>query len=118
MDLYDILEIKSNATDIEIKKAYLRLAKIYHPDKNKSKDASYNFNKIKSAYDILINSNTKNEYVNMSFNEKDNFIIILEKIINNEITINDINNYIKLNKSDIEYLEINFYNFFKFININ
>ena len=33
MELYDILEIKSTASEVEIKKAYLRLIKQYHPDK-------------------------------------------------------------------------------------
>ena len=30
MDLYEILEIKSTASEVEIKKAYLRLIKLYH----------------------------------------------------------------------------------------
>jgi len=32
MDFYDILEVSYNATDKEIKKSYLKLAKRYHPD--------------------------------------------------------------------------------------
>ena len=37
MDFYDILEVDPDASDIEIKKSYLRLAKKYHPDVFKSK---------------------------------------------------------------------------------
>ena len=36
MDYYDILDIEVNASEIEIKKAYLRAAKKYHPDVYKS----------------------------------------------------------------------------------
>ena len=34
MDLYEILELKTTASEADIKKAYYRLSKIYHPDKN------------------------------------------------------------------------------------
>jgi len=53
MDLYEILEIKSNASEVEIKKAYFKLAKIYHPDKNNASDASEKFHKIQTAYEIF-----------------------------------------------------------------
>ena len=39
MDLYEILKINNNATTEEIKKAYYKLAKMYHPDKCKEEDA-------------------------------------------------------------------------------
>ena len=58
MNLYDILEIKPNSTENEIKKAYHRLAFLYHPDKNNNQDANDKFQKISYAYQILINSNT------------------------------------------------------------
>ncbi len=52
---YDILEIDNNATKAEIRKAYRKLAKKYHPDVNKSKDAHEKFIEITEAYEILIN---------------------------------------------------------------
>ena len=47
MDLYDILNIQKNASTADIKKAYFKLARIYHPDKCKDVDASEKFRKIK-----------------------------------------------------------------------
>jgi len=118
MDLYKILELKPNASKIEIKKAYFKLAKIYHPDKNKSKDAIEQFQKIQSAYEILINDNTRQEYQRMNTNEKVSFVDILDKIIGEKINLYELNNYnIKLNNQDLEYIKNNFLNFFRAINV-
>ena len=67
MELYNILEINTNASYNEIRKSYHRLIKIYHPDKNKSSDASEKFQKIQSAYEILINEHTRTEYQQMNY---------------------------------------------------
>ena len=56
-DYYAILEISSNATDSEIRKAYRRLAKQYHPDVNKANNAHEKFIEISEAYEFLINHN-------------------------------------------------------------
>ena len=89
MDLYKILEIKPTASEIEIKKAYLRLVKQYHPDKNNSPNATDHFQKIQSAYEILINSTTRQEYQKMNPTEQFSFVEILEKIIKENININE-----------------------------
>ena len=53
-ELYDILEIPSDADEDAIKKAYRRLAVKYHPDKNPgNKEAEEKFKKISHAYEIL-----------------------------------------------------------------
>jgi len=58
---YKILGVSQNATKLEIKKAYHRLAKIHHPDKVKSNkkneisEATEIFQKISAAYNTLIN---------------------------------------------------------------
>lgn len=53
-DCYDVLGIKKNATDKEIKSAYRKLAKKYHPDANPGdKRAEEKFKELSEAYDIL-----------------------------------------------------------------
>jgi len=54
-DYYSILEIANNASKSEIRRAYRRLAKKYHPDVNKANDAHERFIEITEAYEILIN---------------------------------------------------------------
>lgn len=55
MDPYVLLELPYNATIDDIKKAYRRLAKQWHPDKNGgSLDAAEKFKMIKAAYDCLV----------------------------------------------------------------
>lgn len=118
MDLYNILEIKPNSSEIEIKKAYFRLIKIYHPDKNNSPDANAKFQKIHSAYQILINNKTRQEYQKMNQNEKITFIEILEKIIGKQINIEEFNKFnFNLHNSDFEYIKNNFINFIRTINV-
>jgi len=51
---YEILGIKRDAKQSEVKQAYFRLAKIYHPDVNPEENARENFEKITEAYTTLI----------------------------------------------------------------
>ncbi|ABB43833.1 Heat shock protein DnaJ-like protein [Sulfurimonas denitrificans DSM 1251] len=60
--LYDTLEISENATEAEIKKAYRKLARQYHPDVNKEKGAEDKFKEINSAYEILSDKKKKAQY--------------------------------------------------------
>ena len=60
--LYKTLEISENASDSEIKKAYRKLARQYHPDVNKNKDAEEKFKEINSAYEILSDKDKKAQY--------------------------------------------------------
>lgn len=53
MDYYRVLGLKSTASDVDIKKAFNRLAKKYHPDKNDASDAAERFRPIKEAYEQL-----------------------------------------------------------------
>ncbi|WP_338966096.1 DnaJ domain-containing protein [Spiroplasma endosymbiont of Sarcophaga carnaria] len=59
---YKILEISSTASAEEIKENFRRLAKKYHPDISKEKNAENKFREITEAYEILSNHKTKQEY--------------------------------------------------------
>lgn len=63
-DYYKILRINQGATEVEIKKAYRKLALEFHPDKNKSPNAHEQFVEIISAYEILIDPIQRAEYNN------------------------------------------------------
>ncbi|XP_047154395.1 dnaJ homolog subfamily B member 1 [Vigna umbellata] len=55
MDYYNILKVNRNASDEDLKKAYKRLARIWHPDKNpvNKSEAEAKFKRISEAYDVL-----------------------------------------------------------------
>ena len=59
---YDILGVNINSTGAEIKTAYRKLARKYHPDINKSPDAVLIFKKITQAYETLINQTEREKY--------------------------------------------------------
>jgi len=60
--LYDTLGVSQSASADEIKKAYRRLARKYHPDINKEAEAEDKFKEINAAYEILSDSNKKAQY--------------------------------------------------------
>lgn len=62
MDLYQVLNIKQEATDQEIQRAYRGLALKWHPDKNPAPEAADKFKLIKAAYDILSDYVKRTEY--------------------------------------------------------
>lgn len=61
-DYYDVLGIKRSASDKEIKKAFRKLAVLYHPDKNKEKGAEEKFREIAEAYEVLSDDDKRKEY--------------------------------------------------------
>ena len=61
-DFYEVLEIKKGASKQEIKSAYRKLAKKYHPDRNKASDAEAKFKEVQEAYDILSDDQKKAAY--------------------------------------------------------
>ena len=61
--LYDTLGVAKNASPDEIKKAYRKLARQYHPDKNAGdKEAEEHFKEVQTAYDVLADEDKRKQY--------------------------------------------------------
>ena len=59
---YTILKVTPNATQDEIKQAYYKLSKLYHPDTNQSEKAHDYFTAINEAYNVLGNLPDRRKY--------------------------------------------------------
>lgn len=61
-DYYEVLGISKTATDAEIKSAFRKMAKQYHPDINKAPDAAEKFKEAQEAYAVLSDPNKRKQY--------------------------------------------------------
>jgi len=62
-DYYEVLRVAKNASDAELKKAYRKLAKKYHPDVNPGdKEAEAKFKEATEAYGILSDPDKRKQY--------------------------------------------------------
>jgi molecular chaperone DnaJ len=61
-DLYEVLGLDRNTSAEDVKKAYRKLARQYHPDVNKAADAEAKFKEVKEAYDVLSDPQKKAHY--------------------------------------------------------
>jgi molecular chaperone DnaJ len=61
-DYYEVLGLSKDSSEDEIKKAYRKLARQYHPDVNKAANAEKQFKEVKEAYDVLSDSQKRSTY--------------------------------------------------------
>jgi curved DNA-binding protein len=61
-DYYATLDVKRTATQDEIKSAYRKLARKYHPDVSKAKDAEEKFKELSEAYEVLRDPAKRKQY--------------------------------------------------------
>ena len=72
MDYYKVLGLIPGAESVVIKAAYRALTKIYHPDKNKDKNAEDRIREINAAYEILSDPEKKSKYDKEIENDQNN----------------------------------------------
>jgi molecular chaperone DnaJ len=66
-DYYEVLGLPKTATKQEIKSAYRKLAKEFHPDRNKAADAETKFKEVQEAYEALSDERKKEAYDKYGF---------------------------------------------------
>lgn len=71
-EAYKIIGLPATATQDEVKKQYKKLAKEFHPDRNKAKDAEESFKKINEAYEFIKSGKTDDDY-NIKYNNYNPF---------------------------------------------
>lgn len=67
-DYYKTLGVKRDATEAEIKSAYRKLARKFHPDVNKTKEAESKFKDINEAYEVLGDKQKRQRYDSLGAN--------------------------------------------------
>src|SRR5574344_199703 len=67
-DYYEILGVKRESTEAEIKSAYRKLTKKYHPDVNKTPEAESKFKDINEDYEVLSDKEKRSRYDSLGAN--------------------------------------------------
>jgi curved DNA-binding protein CbpA len=60
--LYDVLELRHDCSQQEVKAAYLRMARLVHPDKSNEHDAKQQFGNVNEAYQVLSDADQRRAY--------------------------------------------------------
>lgn len=109
-DYYDILDVKISATTAEIKRAYHKQAKKYHPDVNpNNKKAEVQFRKINEAYEVLKDAKKREDYDYFGQQE-----IETERVAKQKVKNNFNNNSTKNEKSsEVDYADLIVQNYLK-----
>src|SRR5215471_18787412 len=67
-DPYEVLGVAKNASEADIKKAYRKLARQFHPDRNPgNKQAEARFKEVQEAYDVLNDKTKREQYDRFGF---------------------------------------------------
>jgi curved DNA-binding protein len=69
-DYYDVLGVKRDASTEDVRRAYRKLARQYHPDVNKEPDAEDRFKEISEAYEVLRDPEKRERYDRLGANWK------------------------------------------------
>ena len=62
LNAYGILHLEPDATDADIRQAYHKLAKEWHPDRNRDERAERTFRLVKRAYEVLADPKTREAF--------------------------------------------------------
>ena len=82
---YDVLSVSKSASEDEIKRAFRKLAKKYHPDQNKDNpNAKERFSEVSQAYEILSDKNRRAQFDNGEIDADGNprFQILVVLVVN------------------------------------
>src|SRR4051795_11317744 len=69
-DYYDVLGVPRDASEEDIRRAYRKLAREYHPDVNKDPGAEDRFKEVSEAYEVLRDSEKRQAYARFGENWK------------------------------------------------
>ena len=106
MDYYQIMGLDKSADQAEIKRAYRKLARKYHPDVSKESDAENKFKELGEAYEVLKDKQKRSNYDQFgTADPQQNFNPHTRTYsFNGGVDINDIKTFITILRIDAIYI--------------